>query len=391
VLKRVPIGLIPLDSQPGQGAKNAQPADDRIAGVDLIKNALDVRPVPTQPDAFLAMPKSMLRSEDQPLSERDEALIASALRTLETEAGGLTALSAAIANSLGRPFIAAVSMIRAARGRVIVSGMGKSGHIGRKIAATLSSTGTPAFFVHPAEASHGDLGMIASDDVIIAMSWSGETTELKNLIDYSRRFRIGLIAITADAASTLGQAADVTLMLPQAREACPHNLAPTTSSLMQLALGDALAIALLESRGFTALDFRDLHPGGRLGALLAFTRDLMHTGPQMPLKPVGAKMSDAIVEMSTKGFGCVGITDAAGRLIGIITDGDLRRHMRPDLLDARVEDVMTKGPTTVRPDQLASEALEILNSLKRTVLFVVEGERAVGLVHMHDLLRAGVA
>jgi arabinose-5-phosphate isomerase len=337
------------------------------------------------------MPKSMLRSEDESVGECDDPLIACALRTLEAETGGLAALSAAIGSGLGRAFISAVAMIKAARGRVIVSGMGKSGHIGNKIAATLSSTGTPAFFVHPAEASHGDLGMITSDDVIIAMSWSGETAELKNLINYSRRFRIGLIAITADAASTLGQAADVALALPQAREACPHNLAPTTSSLMQLALGDALAIALLESRGFTALDFRALHPGGRLGAALTFVRDLMHTGPEMPLKPIGTRMSDAIVEMSAKGWGCVGITDAAGHLIGIITDGDLRRHMRRDLLEARVEDVMTKGPTTVRPDQLTSEALELLNSLKRTVLFVVEGERAVGLLHMHDLLRAGVA
>lgn len=337
------------------------------------------------------MPNPLLRTEDPPISEADEAAIACALRTLEAEAGGLAVLGAAIAGGLGRAFIAAIAMITAARGRVIVSGMGKSGHIGNKIAATLSSTGTPAFFVHPAEASHGDLGMVTPDDVIIAMSWSGETAELKNLIDYSRRFRIGLIAVTADAASTLGKAADVALVLPHAREACPHNLAPTTSSLMQLALGDALAIALLESRGFTALDFRDLHPGGRLGALLTHIRDLMHTGAEMPIKPVGAKMSDAIVEMSAKGFGCVGITDASGSLIGIITDGDLRRHMRPDLLDARVEEVMTRGPTTVRPDQLASEALEILNSMKRTVLFVVEGGRAVGLVHMHDLLRAGVA
>jgi arabinose-5-phosphate isomerase len=337
------------------------------------------------------MPEPKLRREDQPVSELDQALIACALRTLEAEAGGLTALGVAIANGLGRALIAAIALIKAARGRVIVSGMGKSGHVGRKIAATLSSTGTPAFFVHPAEASHGDLGMITSDDVIIAMSWSGETAELKNLINYSRRFRIGLIAITADAASTLGQAADIALVLPQAREACPHNLAPTTSSLMQLALGDALAIALLESRGFTALDFRDLHPGGRLGAALTFVRDLMHGGAETPLKLVGTRMSDAIVEMSAKGFGCVGITDLAGRLVGIITDGDLRRHMRRDLLDARVEDVMTERPNTVRPDQLASEALEMLNSLKRTVLFVVEGERAVGLVHMHDLLRAGVA
>jgi arabinose-5-phosphate isomerase len=337
------------------------------------------------------MPEPKLRGQAQPMSERDQALIASALRTLEAETGGLTALGVAIADGLGRALIAAVAMIKAARGRVIVSGMGKSGHVGHKIAATLSSTGTPAFFVHPAEASHGDLGMITPDDVIIAMSWSGETAELKNLINYSRRFRIGLIAVTSEATSTLGQAADIALVLPPAREACPHNLAPTTSSLMQLALGDALAIALLESRGFTALDFRDLHPGGRLGAALTFVRDLMHTGPEMPLKPIGTKMSDAIVEMSAKGWGCVGITDAAERLVGIITDGDLRRHMRPDLLDAAVEDVMTRGPNTVRPDQLASEALQIINSLKRTVLFVVEGERAVGIVHMHDLLRAGVA
>jgi arabinose-5-phosphate isomerase len=320
-----------------------------------------------------------------------KALIACALRTLETEADGLAALGAAIADGLGSAFTAAIAMVAAAEGRVIVSGMGKSGHIGRKIAATLSSTGTPAFFVHPAEASHGDLGMITPDDVILALSWSGETAELKNLIDYSRRFRIGLVAVTTEAASTLGRAADIALVLPQAREACPHNLAPTTSSLMQLALGDALAIALLENRGFTASDFRDLHPGGRLGALLKFTRDLMHRGDAMPLKPIGTKMSDAVLEMSAKGFGCVGITDGDGRLVGIITDGDLRRHMRPNLLDARVEEVMTRGPTTMRPDQLASEALEILNSLKRTVLFVVEGERAIGVVHMHDLLRAGVA
>jgi arabinose-5-phosphate isomerase len=337
------------------------------------------------------MPISELRGHDEPMSANDEALIACGLRTLEAETGGLTALGAAMRDGLGARFVAAVALIKAAQGRVIVTGMGKSGHIGNKIAATLSSTGTPAFFVHPAEASHGDLGMITSKDVVFALSWSGETAELKNLIDYSRRFRIGLIAITADASSTLGRAADVALVLPQAREACPHNLAPTTSSLMQLALGDALAIALLESRGFTALDFRDLHPGGRLGAALTFVRDLMHSGEEMPLRPLGTPMSEALVEMSAKGFGCIGITDAAGYLVGIITDGDLRRHMRPDLLEARVEDVMTKGPNTVRPDQLASETLEILNSLKRTVLFVVEGRRAVGVVHMHDLLRAGVA
>ena len=323
-------------------------------------------------------------------SKSRQSLIDSALRTLDAGSGGIAALAAAMQDGLGRPFAAAIDLISAARGRVIVSGMGKSGHVGHKIAATLASTGTPAFFVHPAEASHGDLGMVTRDDVILALSWSGETVELKNLIDYSRRFRIGLIAVTVEADSTLGRAADVVLALPSAREACPHNLAPTTSSLMQLALGDALAIALLESRGFTAMDFRDLHPGGRLGAALTFVRDLMHGGSAMPLVARGTPMSDALVEMSSKGFGCVGIVDG-GALVGIITDGDLRRHMRPDLLDERVDAVMTRGPNTVRPDQLASETLEFLNAMKRTVLFVVEGTTPVGIVHMHDLLRAGVA
>jgi arabinose-5-phosphate isomerase len=284
-----------------------------------------------------------------------------------------------------------VELVSRARGRVIVTGMGKSGHVGRKIAATLASTGTPAFFVHPSEASHGDLGMITPDDVIMALSWSGETVELKDLIDYSRRFRIGLIAITSAADSTLGKAADVVLALPQAREACPHNLAPTTSSLMQLALGDALAIALLESRGFTAVDFGVFHPGGKLGAALKFVRDVMHPGAAVPLIGRDALMSEAIVEMSAKGFGCVAVTDDDGRLLGVITDGDLRRHMRDDLLRAPVGEVMTASPKTVRPAQLASEALELINSSKITALIVVESDRPVGIVHFHDLLRAGVA
>jgi arabinose-5-phosphate isomerase len=322
---------------------------------------------------------------------RARELIASALRTLEAEAGGIATLAAAIRNGLGRHFVDAVELISGAQGRLIVTGMGKSGHVGRKVAATFASTGTPAFFVHPSEASHGDLGMITSDDVIMAMSWSGETAELKDLIDYSRRFRIGLIAVTAAAESTLGAAADVVLALPSAREACPHNLAPTTSTLMQAALGDALAVALLESRGFTALDFRKLHPGGRLGAMLKFVGQLMHAGDAIPLVALGTAMADAVVEMSTKGFGCVGITDAQGKLAGIITDGDLRRHMRPDLLEARVEDVMTHSPKTVRPGQLASEALEIINSSKITALIVAEDGRPVGIVNFHDLLRAGVA
>jgi arabinose-5-phosphate isomerase len=233
--------------------------------------------------------------------------------------------------------------------------------------------------------------MITADDVIMALSWSGETAELKNLINYSRRFRIGLIAVTANGDSTLGKSADVVLALPKAREACPHNLAPTTSSLMQLALGDALAIALLEGGGFTALDFRTLHPSGKLGALLKFVRDLMHTGTAIPLKPLGTKMSDALVEMSAKGFGCVGITDERGVIAGIVTDGDLRRHMRPDLMTARVDEVMTRNPKTIAPSLLASEALEILNSSKITALIVAESGKPVGIVHLHDILRAGVA
>ena len=324
-------------------------------------------------------------------SEASQALIGSAVRTLEAEAGGITALAGAIHDGLGRAFVAAVDLIRGARGRVIVTGMGKSGHVGRKVAATLASTGTPAFFVHPGEAGHGDLGMITPDDVIMALSWSGETVELQHLVDYSARFNIGLIAVTAAADSTLARAADAVLLLPPAREACPHNLAPTTSTLMQAALGDALAVALLESRGFTALDFGKLHPGGRLGAMLKFVRDVMHSGAAIPLAGVGTLMSEAVVEMSAKGFGCVGITDGGGVLVGIITDGDLRRHMRPDLLRAAVEEVMTPSPKTVSPDQLASEALEIINSSKITALIAAEAGKPVGIVHFHDLLRAGVA
>jgi arabinose-5-phosphate isomerase len=317
--------------------------------------------------------------------------LAAAFRTLQTESDGLAALAAAMADGLGGPFLEAVETIRAARGRVIVTGIGKSGHIARKIAATLASTGTPAFFVHAADASHGDLGMITSDDVMLALSWSGETEELKELINYSRRFRIALIAVTGNVESTLGQAADIVLVLPPAREACPHNLAPTTSSLMQLALGDALAIALLESRGFTAVDFGVFHPRGKLGAALKFVRDVMHPGAAVPLIGRDAPMSEAIVEMSAKGFGCVAIVEATGKLAGVITDGDLRRHMRADLLQASVDAVMTASPKTIRPDQLASEALQLLNESKITALIVVEADRPVGIVHFHDLLRAGVA
>src|SRR4051794_10656067 len=338
----------------------------------------------------MANPKPLMAKSSG--TDHADAAIESALRTLDAEGSGISAIAAALQSDLRAPFAAAAERIRNAKGRLIVTGLGKSGHIGRKIAATFASTGTPAFFVHAAEASHGDLGMITTEDVILALSWSGEQPEMKNLITYAKRFRIPLIAMTAERESTLSTAADVALTLPKAREACPHNLAPTTSSLMLLALGDALAIALLEGRGFTSVDFSVLHPGGKLGALLKYTRDLMHTGDAVPLKPLGTRMSDALVEMTSKGFGCVGIVDANGRIVGIVTDGDLRRHMlRPDLMTATVDDVMTKNPKTIGRDLLASEALEILNSSKITALIVTDTGKPVGIVHLHDLLRAGVA
>jgi arabinose-5-phosphate isomerase len=334
----------------------------------------------------MALSKS--RTAKVSMTDQASAAIASALRTLDAEASGITALAAALQSDLGPAFAAAADTILAAKGRLIITGLGKSGHIGRKIAATFASTGTPAFFVHASEASHGDLGMITADDVIMALSWSGEQPEMKNLVTYAKRFRIPVIAMTAEAESSLAQAADVSLVLPKAREACPHNLAPTTSSLMLLALGDTLAIALLEGRGFTSVDFSVLHPGGKLGAMLKYTRDLMHGGDAVPLKPLGTKMSDALVEMSSKGFGCVG---GRGHIVGIVTDGDLRRHMRPDLMTVPVDAVMTKSPKTISRDLLAGEALEMLNSAKITALFVTEAKKPVGIVHLHDLLRAGVA
>ncbi|MGJ4941555.1 KpsF/GutQ family sugar-phosphate isomerase [Bradyrhizobium sp. HKCCYLS1011] len=327
----------------------------------------------------------------EPAAAAEHADIQSALRTLETGSNGIAAISAALRGTLGPAFTAATTLIRQAKGRAILTGLGKSGHVARKIAATLASTGTPAFFVHAAEAGHGDLGMITPDDVIIALSWSGEQPEMKNLVNYSKRFAIPMIAVTSNAASSLGQAARIVLELPKVREACPHNLAPTTSTLMQAAVGDALAIALLEGRGFTALEFANFHPGGKLGAMLKHISDLMRSGDAVPLKPLGTVMTEALVEMSAKGLGCVIITDAGGHVVGIITDGDLRRKMRPDLMTSLVDDIMTASPRTVRSDALASEALEILNSAKITTLIVTDANKPVGILHMHDLLRAGVA
>ncbi|MGE5509787.1 MAG: KpsF/GutQ family sugar-phosphate isomerase [Bacteroidota bacterium] len=323
--------------------------------------------------------------------QRSGASIAAAVRTLDLEGEGIASLKAALDNGLGAPFAHAVEILAGARGRVIVTGIGKSGHISQKLAATFASTGTPANFVHPSEASHGDLGMITKDDVILAMSWSGETVELKNIITYSRRFAVPLIAITSRADSTLGKASDVVLELPKAREACPHGLAPTTSTTMQLALGDCLAIALLEAKGFSAHDFKALHPGGSLGAQLKFVSDLMHKDDRLPIARETEPMASALVTMTQKAFGCLGIVDADGKLTGIITDGDLRRHMGPDLLAATTAKIMTRRPKTIGPQMLASAALELINSSRITALFVVEKGKPIGIVHVHDLLRAGVA
>ncbi|MGB0057343.1 MAG: KpsF/GutQ family sugar-phosphate isomerase, partial [Methyloceanibacter sp.] len=315
----------------------------------------------------------------------------SAARTIQLEIEGLRAVETALNVDLVDGFAEALAILRTCRGRVIVTGMGKSGHIGMKVAGTLSSTGTPASFVHPSEASHGDLGMITRNDVILAFSWSGETVELGNLVSYSRRFAVPLIAVTSNAESTLAKAAEVVLTLPNSKEACPHGLAPTTSTMMQLAVGDCLAVALLESKGFTARDFKVLHPGGQLGAGLKVVGDLMHKGDRLPLTAGDMPMAEAIVVMTEKAFGCLGVVDQDGLLAGIITDGDLRRHMGNGLLERRTGEIMTAGPKTVSPDLLASAALEIVNSSSITALFVVEDGRPVGIIHIHDLLRAGVA
>ena len=309
---------------------------------------------------------------------------------LATEAAGLRAL----ADALDHHFAAAIDLLNGATGRIVVSGMGKSGHVARKIAATMASTGTPALFVHPAEASHGDLGMIVPGDAVLALSNSGETAELADLIAHTRRFGLPLVAITGRAHSTLATAADVALVLPPSAEACPMGLAPTTSTTMQLALGDALAVALLTRRGFGAAEFRQFHPGGRLGARLRQVRDLMHGPAELPLAPLGTKVRDAIPVMSAARFGCVGITDEAGVLHGIVTDGDLRRALGPDLLDSTVEHIMTRTPRIIAPEALAAEALHLMNLRDRpiTALFVIDPEgKPVGLLHMHDLLRAGMA
>ncbi len=327
---------------------------------------------------------------DRKPAERDAA-IQSARRTVSIEQAGLAELHAAMANGLAGPFADAVGVVGAITGRVIVTGVGKSGHIGAKIAATLASTGTPAFFVHPAEANHGDLGMITRDDAIIAMSWSGESQELQGIVAYSRRFSIPLIAITSGDRSALAREADVVLSLPRVTEACPHGLAPTTSTLMQLVLGDALAIALLEARGFTPDNFRNFHPGGKLGASLTHLSEVMRTGDDLPIVTLGTKMPEAVMCLSDKKVGCVIIVDDDGRLMGIVTDGDVARNLHRNLKDVGVEEIMTRTPKTVGPQMSAGAAIAYLNENKIGALVVVEADRPIGVVHFHDLLRIGAA
>ncbi len=338
----------------------------------------------------MAPVKSLRASINRPVSIDHSA---SALRTVRAEIAGLDALVEGLEDGLREPFEAAVNAIAAAVGRVVVTGIGKSGHVARKIAATLASTGTPAFFLHPGEASHGDLGMVAAGDVVIALSWSGGNPELSDVVQYCKRFGVPLVAMTSEAKSALAGAADIALIMPKAAEACRSTHAPTTSTTMQLAFGDALAIALLEAHGFSAANFLDLHPGGKLAAKLITVGDLMGRGDAVPSIRDTASLSDAIVEMSAKRYGGAAVVDAAGLLVGAFTDGDLRRALPGAELSARVADHMSRSPISVEPHLLATEALRLMNESERPfmLMFVVEDERLVGAVHMHDFLRAGIA
>jgi len=329
-----------------------------------------------------------------PPSDKDineKSILQSALKTLRVEMAGLSALEATLQDGLGDALPQAVRQIARSQGRVVVTGLGKSGHIGAKIAATLASTGTPAFFVHAAEANHGDLGMIGQQDVILALSWSGETVELQGIVNHSRRFRIPLIALTSGKESALGRAADIILLLPKVEEACPHGLAPTTSTILQLAMGDILAVSLLEARHFSAHDFKIFHPGGKLGANLRLIRDIMHGGDELPLVLSGTSMPEAMQVLAAKHFGCVAVVDGEGFLIGIVTDGDLARMIHRDLSRESVDNVMTRTPITVNPDMMAAAAIALINEFQISALLVIQEERPIGIVHFHDLLRIGAA
>ena len=314
--------------------------------------------------------------------------LASAIRTIDSETETINKLKETLSDgSLTR----ALDTMQKSKGRIIVTGMGKSGHIGKKIAASLASTGTPSFFVHPAEASHGDLGMITEDDVVIAISNSGESKELIDILNYCKRFGITLISITKNPESSLGKAGDIILRLPNNGEACPLGLAPTSSTTATLVLGDILTIGMIERNGFSKSDFNDRHPGGKLGSILQRVSDLMHTGEEMPLLEEHTNMQSALLEMTSKRLGCVGFVNKNGELTGIITDGDLRRCLSPKILDEQAFNLMTKNPKTISKDALASEALKIMHDKKITNLFVVENQKPVGVIHIHDLLNNGVA
>jgi arabinose-5-phosphate isomerase len=317
--------------------------------------------------------------------------VAAARATMAAEIAGLQALDGWIGGAGAGPFAATVERLFGQAGRLVVSGVGKSGHVARKIAATLASTGTPAMFVHPTEASHGDLGMIGRDDAVMALSKSGEATELADLIHYTRRFDVPLISMTCREASTLTKAATIALTLPDMPEAAGDTNAPTTSTTMMMAMGDAIAVALIRRRGFTPDDFRVFHPGGKLGAQLKKVSDLMHVGAELPLVRHDAPMREVLLTMTERRFGCAAVIDAAGDLVGLVTDGDLRRHMGPDLLSLPASDVMTRNPRVTGPDAFASEALRIMNELKITQLLAVANGKPVGILHVHDCLRAGVA
>ena len=310
-----------------------------------------------------------------------------AIQTINSEIDTIIKLR----DSLGKSFTQALNAMQNAKGRIIITGMGKSGHIGKKIAASLASTGTPSFFVHPAEASHGDLGMITNDDVVIAISNSGESKELVDILNYCKRFGITLISITKNPDSSLGKAGDIILQLPNNGEACPLGLAPTSSTTATLVLGDILTAGLIQRRGFTKADFNDRHPGGKLGSILQKVSDLMHTDSAMPILDENADMQRVLLEMTSKRLGCVGFINSLGELTGMLTDGDLRRCLSAQILEEKAINIMTKNPKTISKDLLASEAMKIMHEKKITNIFVVEDNKPVGVIHIHDLLNNGVA
>lgn len=331
-----------------------------------------------------AVLKQSLETKNDTQIEQD---ILEGKKTLQIEIDGLQKLS----ENLSTEFSQAVELLKNCTGRIIISGMGKSGHVGRKMAATFASTGTPSFFVHPGEASHGDLGMVTENDVVIALSNSGETKELSDILAFCKRFSIPLIGITSGRESTVAKQADILLLLADSPEACPNGQAPTTSTTMTIALGDALAVALMKRKGWKNTDFKTFHPGGKLGQMLLKVSDLMHGGDKLPLVKQDATMKDALLVMSSKNFGRTGVVNKEGNLVGFVSDGDLRRHMGDDLLDKPVAQVMNPNPRTVAPDILAAEALAIMNEISITDLMVVDGEKPVGLLRLHDIMRAGIA